>query len=146
MQKINVIIVDDHRLYAKCISSILGKYKDIHIHGEVSSILEYLNGVWDEQPNVALLGVKMNKTEVVNTIQLSRKMFPSIKLIAFVFNEEEKYYHDLVKAGIHGILLKDSSMAELLKGIRSVVQNTFYITPKINGGKSTGFNTDKENI
>jgi DNA-binding NarL/FixJ family response regulator len=120
MEKIKVIIVDDNPLYTKCIEHTLKKHCEIEIIGRFESGLEYLDNVKLMSPDIALLGAKMNKAEVIHTLKLSNKLYPEIKLIVITFLEEIEYVEDLFLAGCSGILLKDSSVSSIIKKIKSI--------------------------
>ena len=122
MKEIRVMIVEDNNLFANCISRVMKKYEPIKVVGHVSSGLEYLNQAGKLLPDIALLGVKMDKTEVKETIKLSQKLFPQIKLIAFTFMREKQYYKDLMKLGVQEIIYKDASLAEMVKSIKKVIE------------------------
>ena len=132
MDKIRVIIIEENKLYAKCLTVSFMKYKNIEIVGHAQSGLEYLNLVKKLKPHIALIGVKLNQKEALETITLSKELFPGIKLISFIFLEDIQYYFDLIETGSDCVLLKDSSISEIINSINRISKYSKpVVSPKI---------------
>jgi DNA-binding NarL/FixJ family response regulator len=120
MNKINVIIVDNIKLYRNSLSQIICRYKDISIVGLASSGYEYLLLAQKTQPDIALINIRLDTSDAFYTLELSRKFFPTIHTIAITFLNDTDTNEELKQAGFNGILTKDSSSKDIVGTIRQV--------------------------
>ncbi len=120
MNKINVIIVDNIKLYRNSLSRIICRYKDISIVGLASSGYEYLLLAHKTQPDIALINIRLDSSDAFYTLELSRKLFPTIHAIAITFLNDTDTYKELKQAGFSGIITKDSTGTDIIGTIRQV--------------------------
>jgi DNA-binding NarL/FixJ family response regulator len=131
MEKIRIIIINDQKLFRQCISSTIRKHTDIIVAGEAKQGIEYLNKVVSLKPDVVLMGVRMDITDIINTTQLSMEYHPQIKVIALIQNLEKVYLTELIKSGIKGILSNNLNIDEIALAIRTVNNNKQYYSGEI---------------
>jgi DNA-binding NarL/FixJ family response regulator len=122
MERIKVLIVDDHQLIRKGLRDILTTDQSIEVVGEASDGLEAVTMVAEKEPNVVLMDISM---PIMNGIEATRQIkekYPSIAVIILTLHDSNAYVIDAVQAGASGYLLKDASEELLLHTIRRSVQ------------------------
>lgn len=131
MDKINVLIADDHRLVRDGLKTILSSSQDIQVVGDASDGLEALKKVDALQPDVVLLDLSMPKLDGMETARRIRKEHPKIKILMVTMHEEEEYSLKMVRMGVSGYLVKDSTALEVMEAIRSVYRGKAFFSPQI---------------
>lgn len=121
MEKIKVLLVDDHQIVRDGIKQILKDELDIELIGSVSSGKEALDFTRCTEPNLVIADLSMPN---MSGIELTKKLtatYPEIKvLILSMFNDEE-YIVSAIQAGAKGYLPKqDSTTDVLLEAIRTI--------------------------
>jgi len=121
-EKINIIIVDDHKLFRLGIKSMLADYEDIVVIGEASNGQELLNMLETLHANVVLLDIIMPGMSGVETVCELRQNHPDIKILMLSAENSREIINDLLETGINGFITKSACDGgnELAKAIRSV--------------------------
>lgn len=131
MDRIKVLIVDDHRVVREGLSAILKSKDNIQVLGEAQDGLEAVEKARSLLPDVILMDVSMPKMTGVEATRIIKREFPHIGIIALTMYEEQQYIFDLVRGGATGYLLKDSDSDQIVKAIQSVYRGDSLIHPAV---------------
>ena len=120
MDKISVLIVDDHPVVREGLRAFLELQPDLEVVAEAADGAEALEKVGQLLPDVVLMDLVMPKMDGIATIREIRTLSPSTRILVLTsFSEDDKVF-PAVKAGAHGYLMKDIRPVELAESIRSV--------------------------
>lgn len=120
MDKISVLIVDDHPVVREGLRAFLELQPDLEVVGEAADGVEALEKVGQQLPDVVLMDLVMPRMDGITTIREIRTLSPSTRILVLTsFSEDDKVF-PAVKAGAHGYLMKDIRPVELAESIRSV--------------------------
>ena len=131
MDRIKVLIVDDHRVVREGLSAILKSKDSIQVLGEAQDGQEAVEKARSLLPDVILMDVSMPKMTGVEATRIIKREFPHIGIIALTMYEEQQYIFDLVRGGATGYLLKDSDSDQIVKAIQSVYRGDSLIHPAV---------------
>src|SRR5687767_8529487 len=131
MDKIKVLIVDDHRVVRDGLAKILEGCNDIEVIGQASNGLEAIRRVDELKPDVVILDISMPKLGGLEVCRRIRKDSPATKVVILTMHEEEEYSMKLVRLGVSGYLLKDSAAQEVIEAVRSANLGKAYFSPQI---------------
>ena len=131
MERIKVLIVDDHRVVRDGLSKILESCNDIHVIGEAANGLDAIRKYTELKPDVILLDISMPKLGGLEVSRRIKKEDPSAKIVILSMHEEEEYSMKLVRLGVSGYLLKDSAAQEVIEAVRSAFAGRAYFSPQI---------------
>ena len=131
MERIKVLIVDDHRVVREGLSAILQSKENIQVLGEAQDGQEAVEKARSLLPDVILMDVSMPKMTGVEATRIIKREFPHIGIIALTMYEEQQYIFDLVRGGATGYLLKDSDSDQIVKAIMSVYRGESLIHPAV---------------
>lgn len=131
MDKIGVLIVDDHPVVREGLRSFLQLQEDMEVVGEAADGVEALEKVGELVPDVVLIDLVMPKMDGITTIRQIGAISPSSRILVLTsFSEDEKVF-PAIKAGAHGYLMKDIKPTDLAKSIRSVYRGEPSLHPEI---------------
>lgn len=132
MDKIKVLLVDDHQIVRDGIKSILTDEQDILLTGSVSNAKEALEFIGTNLPDVVIADLSMPNISGIELTEIITAKYTSVKvLILSMFNNEE-YIVNAIRAGAKGYLPKQDSTTEiLLEAIRTIQKGDDFFSPSI---------------
>ena len=117
MEKIKVLIADDHRVVREGLAAILKTKDDIQVVGEAQDGIEAVEKTKTLMPDVILMDVSMPRMGGVEATRQIKREFPHIGIVALTMYEEQQYIFDLVRAGAGN----EQERLALLRAHRQVV-------------------------
>ena len=128
MEKVKILIVDDHSMIREGLKQLLELDGDIQVIGEAGNGEECLNLLDTLHPDVVLLDINMpvmNGLKMLEVLRNSEKKEQKI-LILTIHNEVE-YLMRAVEIGVEGYVLKDAESSILKKAIMTIASGDEYI-------------------
>lgn len=129
MNKIKVLIVDDHPVVRQGIRRILEMENDVEVVGEAGNGRQALADVAALQPDVVLLDISLPGLDGIEVARRLKQTCPETRVIVLTVHEQEQFLFQAVQAGVDGYLLKDLPEAELAVVIRKVSQGHSVLDP-----------------
>ena len=132
MNKIKIIIADDHELFRNGLKELLIKHDDIEILASVGDGIQFMETIEKlNDVNIVLLDLSMPNMDGFEVLKALKTKNPTIKPIIISMHEDGNYIAKSAKAGAYGYLLKNTASDELIKVIRIVSQGKKYFSPTI---------------
>jgi DNA-binding NarL/FixJ family response regulator len=131
MQKIKVLLADDHIVVRQGLRALLMAEEDIEIVGEADNGRQAIQLVKKFMPDVALIDIAM---PVLNGLEATRQItraVPSTKVLILSSYSDDEYVQQLTQAGAAGYLVKQTAATDLLKAIRAAYRGDAYFSPSI---------------
>lgn len=131
MEKINVLIVDDHKLFREGLKLLLSNLEEINEVWEASDGEVFLSMIQSCSPDLVLMDIEMPRINGVEATTRALEQFPEMKILALSMYGDEEYFQKMIDAGVCGFLLKNSEFSEVKKAILTAVQGNNYFTEEI---------------
>ncbi len=132
MNKIKVIIADDHELFRNGLKELLKKYDDIEIVTSVGDGKEFMDILKSiENLDIVLLDITMPNMDGFEVLNQIKEQTETVKPIVISMHDDGNYIAKCAKAGAYGYMLKNTDEDELIKVIRIVHQGKKYFSPMI---------------
>jgi DNA-binding NarL/FixJ family response regulator len=131
MDKIRIIIADDHQLFRNGLKILLNAFPGFEVTGEASNGEEFLNILKNTQADIALMDINMPEMDGIEATRAGLKICPGIDIIALSMYGEEEYYYKMVDAGAKGFILKDSDISEVREAILAVRKGGSYFSQEL---------------
>ena len=131
MQKIRILIVDDHPVVRKGMRAMLESEPDLEIAGEAKNGAEALEQYKSARPDVILMDLVMPVMDGIEAIQSIRGFDARARILVLTsFTSDEKVFA-AIRAGAAGYMLKDSDPEDLLRAIHQVHRGESSLHPAI---------------
>lgn len=131
MQKIRILVVDDHTILRDGICALLTLASDMVVVGEAANGREALEKVKELEPDVVIMDIAMPLLGGLETTRRIRKEFPETKVLALTQYADKEYVFPVIEAGAHGFISKTAASSELALGIRSVYSGESFLSPSV---------------
>ena len=131
MQKIKVLVVDDHTIVRDGICALLALAGDIAVIGEAINGSEALNMVRKLQPDVVLMDIAMPIMGGLEATRRISKEFPKTKVLVLTQHDDKEYVFPVIESGASGFISKAGASSELAQGIRSVYRGDSFLSPSV---------------
>ena len=135
--KPRILLADDHRLMTDAIRSLLEP--DFTVLGTVTDGRTLVAKAIELRPDVIVMDISMPLLNGLDAGRQLRAQLPNTKLIYLTMNQDQDIVAEALKIGATGFLIKSCELAELLKGIRTVLSGKRYVTPLVAGDRVNPF-------
>jgi len=130
LDELRVLLVDDHDLFRSGLVNLLSEH-GLHVVGEAENGDVALRLVRELAPDVVIMDLNMPGPSGVDVIRQMTGIAPLTRVVVLTISADDNDVIDAVMGGACGYLLKDSSVDQLIAGIRSAAAGESLISPQI---------------
>ncbi len=120
MNRIRVVLADDHAILRDGLRALLESHDDILVVGEAATGLDAIRVVRELQPDVVVLDVAMPQLNGVEATRRIKAETPGARVLILSQHDEEEYLLAVLRAGADGYVLKRAAGPDLAAAIRTV--------------------------
>ena len=133
MNKIDIIITDDHNLFRKGMKALISDFEFVESIDEASNGEELLKLLASKTklPDVILLDLKMPVMDGITAQAKIKKLYPSINVIIITMEDDEQFILHMIGEGVNGYLLKNADTEEVEAALVKVIEKGFYFPDNI---------------
>ncbi|MBC7390225.1 MAG: response regulator transcription factor [Opitutaceae bacterium] len=131
MNKITLVIADDHKIIRDGLKALLSNIADFHVEGEAKDGEKLIELLETMMPDVVLIDISMPKINGLDAIKLMLSVNPATKVIVLSMHEEPDYILKAMQNGAKGYLLKNIDEKELEIAIRTVAAGGKYYNSEV---------------
>jgi DNA-binding NarL/FixJ family response regulator len=131
MEKINVLIADDHRIFRDGIRSILEKEQDILVVDEAANGAEVLEKIDRLKVDVLILDIDIGKPGGIEITRTISSTHPEVKVLILSMISLHDFVINALESGAIGYILKNTGKDEVLTAIRSVAKGDSYFSKEV---------------
>jgi len=122
--------VDDHDLFRTGLRNLLEE-QGVNVVGEAENGETAIRLASDLAPDVVIMDLNMPGVGGVETTRRLSSLAPLSRVVVLTISADDDDVMNAVMAGACGYLLKDSSIQELIAGIRAASEGESLISPQI---------------
>lgn len=117
--KIQILLVDDHTVVRKGLSTMLNLHSDIQVIDEAADGQEAVEKARDLQPDVILMDISMPKMDGIQATRIISSELPHIRIIGLSMHDKQDQADQMIEAGASAYCTKDGATDILLSEIRA---------------------------
>ena len=131
MDKIRILIADDHTLFREGLRALLTAAPDMDVIGEASTGDEAIALSLAHQPDVVLMDIQMPGISGIDAVKTLQQEFSDLKILMLTtFDDDDKVFYSLC-FGASGYLLKGTPPSKILEAIKEVHEGGSPMSPVI---------------
>jgi DNA-binding NarL/FixJ family response regulator len=131
MEKLKILIADDHPLLRDGLVQLLMKEPDFEVVGQAADGEEAVRLASEKVPDVVVMDIEMPRLDGLEATRQVRAAHPETSVLVLTVHDDEEYISALLDAGAAGYLLKTTYGKELVQAIRAVRVGEFVLDTKI---------------
>lgn len=131
MEKIKILLADDHTILRDGIRSLIEDEKDMQVIAEAEDGYAAVRLACTSTPDVVLMDIAMPLLNGLEATRQIRRDCPQVKVLILTMHENEEYIRQVLATGAMGYILKDAAARDLLDAIRSVYAGEIVLSPAI---------------
>ena len=131
MNRIEVLLADDHAIIRNGLRNILEDTEDLRCAAEADNGHDLLERVRQRDWGLLILDLSMPGRNGLDLIRLVKAERPQLPILVFTMHQEEQYAVRAMRAGASGYLTKEVDGDVLLSAIRKVARGGVYVSAKL---------------
>jgi DNA-binding NarL/FixJ family response regulator len=129
MNPVKVLVVDDHALFRRGITTVLASQENIKIMGEAADGLEAIEKAEKLAPDVILMDLNMPRCSGLEATQVLHTKMPQMNILVLTVSDNEADLFAAIKFGATGYILKNTEPEDLIQAILHIAQGGVIISP-----------------
>ena len=131
MEKITILIADDHKLIRETWRYLLASESAFEIIDDCGDAQTAVDIAKARKPNIILMDIDMPPFSGIEATKLVRKFSPGTKTIGVSMHSHPAYVKKIFQAGARGFITKNSPPEEMVLGIMEVFKGNEFICSEI---------------
>ena len=129
MDRLRILLVDDHDLFRKGIARLIDSQPDFEVVGEAWDGREALKQAKRLTPDVVLMDIEMPQWNGTKATRRIKAEMPQTHIVMLTVSDDDQKLFQAIRAGASGYLLKSVKPEELFLRLRGVSQGEAAISP-----------------
>jgi DNA-binding NarL/FixJ family response regulator len=131
MEKIKIILVDDHQIVRDGIKALLNDAEDIDIISEAACYNELREKLKLQDPDIIVMDISLPEMSGLEITKLLSETYPHLKVLILSMYTGEDFIFNAIKAGAKGYLPKNTTRKEIIDAIHAIYNNNEYYSESI---------------
>ncbi len=131
MDRIRVLLVEDHTLLRETLRDRLSREPDLEVAAEAANADEALRLSRAVNPDVILLDLTLPDQSGIAVLPELRKQCPDSRVLVITVHNEPSYLRAAIASGASGYLVKTANASVLLDAIRATRRGEVFIDPSM---------------
>jgi two-component system, NarL family, nitrate/nitrite response regulator NarL len=125
---VKVLIVEDHKVVAEGLQSLMSQEPDLEVLGVVSTVEEAARIPRELRPDVLLVDFRLPDGNGAEAVSAVRKVVPKVRVLFLSAVDSPAALLAAVQAGARGYLLKANAATEVVSAVRRVAGGEMLIS------------------
>ncbi len=122
MEKISVLLVDDHTLFREGLKALFGRQESIEVVGEAGNGREGVEKNLALEPDVVLMDLNMPDLNGIKALSKMLESRPQTRVLILTVSDDDEDLFNAVRAGAMGYLLKNVESDRLISSVHQVAR------------------------
>jgi len=129
VNKIKILVADDHAIMRDGIRALLDLHDDIEIVGEAANGKEAVEKALQLSPDIVVMDIAMPRMDGLEATRRIRKRKPMVKVLVLTQYDNRKYVLPAIRSGASGYVPKRALGSELVAAIRAMYNEDSFLHP-----------------
>ena len=128
MPIVRVLIVDDHPIFSKGLSSLICSQPLYTVIGEAKNHREAMEIAEKQAPELAIVDLNLGNEDGLDVIKDIHVLYPKITILVLSMHDERYYAERAIKAGASGYIMKEEAGNSVLNAIKTVLSGKIWLS------------------
>ncbi|MBR2235687.1 MAG: response regulator transcription factor [Prevotella sp.] len=129
--KIDVYIVDDHKMFNEGLTDAVNRSETVHVSRCFTTLSNCRAAMAQRCPDVLLLDISMPDGDGTTFCRWAASEYPKVRIVAVTIHDEYHVIQRMLDSGVHGYVLKSAPIDELITAIEQVWKGQRYLSPRV---------------
>jgi len=134
-----IVLAEDHSTVREGIKMLVNAQTDMQVVGEANDGAAAIRTVRELRPDVVVMDISMPGMNGLVATRRLKQAQPDAAIVTLTRHSDDAYLEELLKAGVSGYVLKQSTPAELLQAIRAAAAGGQYLDSSLTERVTAGF-------
>ncbi|MCX7420152.1 MAG: response regulator transcription factor [Planctomycetia bacterium] len=128
MNKVRVLIVDDHAVLRSGLRLLINAQPDLEVVGEAGTVVEAIRLIDEMRPDVISLDLSLTGGSGLALLEAIRGRQMNCKVVVLTMHDDPGYFHTAMQAGAVGYIAKTAADTELLTALRAAASGRTFVS------------------
>lgn len=133
MERVRVLLADDHALFREGLVGIISAQPDMQVVGDANDGLEAFVKAQELKPDLILMDVQMPGMDGIEAVKQIKQVLPEVIIVMLTVRGDDEMLFEALKNGAQGYLLKEIRSQALLEMLRGALRGEAAISPNLAG-------------
>ena len=133
MERVHVLLADDHALFREGLAGIINNQPDMQVVGEANDGLEAFVKAQELKPELILMDVQMPGMDGIEAVRQIKQVLPETIIVMLTVRGDDDMLFEALKNGAQGYLLKEIRSQDLLEMLRGALRGEAALSPNLAG-------------
>ena len=133
MEKIRILLADDHAIVRAGIRQFLESAADIEVVAEAGDGEQAMSLIQAERPDVAVLDIQMPKATGIEVTRWAKTNAQGVGILILTAYDDDPYVMAVLQAGANGYVLKTAAPDDIIQAVRDVHAGKSVLDPAVTG-------------
>ena len=129
-KQINVVIIEDHRMFREQLAHLIDKAGDMKVSGQTDNIRDGLALIKQTQPSVVIIDITLRGSSGLELLKDLRAQGIAVPALVLSMHDESLYAERALRAGARGYVTKHEASESVLRAIRQILSGEIYLKPQ----------------
>lgn len=145
MNKIKVLLVDDHKMFLEGLTSILLDDADIQVMDTVVDGHQAMEYMRSNEVDVVVTDINMPEMDGIELNLKLKKKWPNVKALVLSSHSDAETIKKVISANVDGYLLKNAEKEELILAIKEIYKGNTHFSAEVQEAVVASMFSSKKN-
>jgi two-component system response regulator NreC len=131
MNRLRILIVDDHEVVRKGIRALLDVRRDWTVVGEAATAADAVKKAKKLKPDVILLDLSLPDMNGIAAIPKIREVWPAAKILVLTMHQSPSLARKALGEGARGLVLKSDATRDLVRALEALARSRSFVSPGV---------------
>lgn len=129
--KKKILIVDDHPLLRKGLSTVINQTSDLAVQGEAEDAKRAMELIEKIKPDLVIVDISLPGVDGVELLNMIKVRFGDLPSLVVSMHDESLFAERALRAGSRGYIMKQEALEKILVAIRRILAGEIFVSDNI---------------